>query len=222
MTLCIANILSGEELSRARAALDEAEFRDGRDTAGWSARLVKNNRQLAPESGEHRRISGIVLEALQKNEVLQAAALPCSWRPPMVSRYEAGMAYGPHVDDAIMGPPAMRTDLSYTVFLSDPVTYGGGELVLEDQEGEHSFKLEAGSAVVYASTTIHRVEPVESGQRDVVVGWMQSLCPDPRHREILFDLYRLRKECFARGGKTEEFDLLSKTYSNLLRLFSRV
>jgi PKHD-type hydroxylase len=222
MILCIASVLSADELARIGASLNRATFEDGRATAGWSARLVKQNTQLVAGSEPHRQIVELALEALARNEVLQAAALPRTWRPPLVSRYEKGMSYGPHVDDAIMGPPPMRTDLSYTLFLNGPDQYAGGELMLEDAEGDRSYKLDAGSMVVYPSTTLHRVETVQSGVRTVVVGWIQSLCPDPRHREALFDLYRVRNAAFERGGKSEEFDLLSKTYSNLLRLFAVV
>lgn len=220
MILCISGVLTSQELARIASSLDAAVFEDGRNTAGWSARLVKNNRQLTAGSDAHRLISDLALEAIGRNEVLQAAALPRAYRPPLVSRYETGMGYGPHVDDAIMGPPPMRTDLSYTLFLNDTDGYEGGELILEDSEGDRSYKLDAGSMVVYPSTTLHRVEPVRSGVRNVVVGWMQSLVPDPRHREILFDLYRVRNASFEKHGKSEEFDLLSKSYSNLLRLFS--
>jgi len=129
------------------------------------------------------------------------------------------MGYGRHVDDAIMGSPAMRTDLSFTLFISEPSEYEGGELVLEMPEGDHTYKLEAGSVVIYPSTMLHRVDPVLSGVRTVVVGWIQSLVADPRLREALFDLYRVRRTLFERDGKSDALDLLNKTHSNLLRAF---
>ncbi len=220
MILCIAGVLDAQQLARSRELLQSAPFVDGKATAGWAARPVKNNLQLAPGCAAHTEMTAVLSAVLARNEVLQAAALPRELRPPLIARYLAGMSYGSHVDDAIMGTPPMRTDLSYTLFLDAPEDCEGGELLLDDAGGEQSYKLEAGSLVLYPATSLHRVDEVTGGQRTVAVGWIQSLCPDPRHREALFDLYGLRKSSYERGGKSEEFDLLSKTYSNLLRQFS--
>lgn len=220
MILCIASVLDASALAKVRAELAGAKFEDGRKTAGWAARSVKNNLQLPGGTDAHRNVAQLAIDALTANEVVQAAALPRAYRPPLVSRYEAGMGYGRHVDDAVMGSPPMRTDLSFTLFISDPADYEGGELMLEMSEGDHSYKLDAGSVVLYPSTMLHRVEPVRSGVRNVVVGWIQSLVSDPRLREALFDLYRVRRTLFEREGKSEALDLLNKTHSNLLRAFS--
>jgi PKHD-type hydroxylase len=128
------------------------------------------------------------------------------------------MAYGTHVDDALMG--GMRTDISFTLFLSDPESYDGGELVTESHAGEQPFKLPAGSLVLYPSTTLHRVEPVTRGSRLAAVGWVRSLVRDPARRELLFDLDTARKALFDRDGKSPEFDLLSKCGANLLRMWA--
>jgi PKHD-type hydroxylase len=220
MILCIASVLDASALATVRAELAGAEFEDGRKTAGWAAQSVKNNLQLPGASGAHARITKIAIEAMSAHEVVMASALPRAFRPPLVSRYETGMGYGRHVDDAIMGTPAMRTDISFTLFISEPSEYEGGELVLEMPEGDHTYKLEAGSVVLYPSTMLHRVDPVLSGVRTVVVGWIQSLVADPRLREALFDLYRVRRTLFERDGKSDALDLLNKTHSNLLRAFS--
>ncbi len=220
MILCIASVLDASALAKVRAELAGAKFEDGRKTAGWAARSVKNNLQLPGGTDAHRNVAQLAIDALTANEIVQAAALPRAYRPPLVSRYEAGMGYGRHVDDAVMGSPPMRTDLSFTLFISDPADYEGGELMLEMSEGDHSYKLDAGSVVLYPSTMLHRVEPVRSGVRNVVVGWIQSLVSDPRLREALFDLYRVRRTLFEREGKSEALDLLNKTHSNLLRAFS--
>jgi PKHD-type hydroxylase len=218
--LCIGEVLDASALAKVRAELADARFEDGKKTAGWAARQVKNNLQLPGGTDPHKRVSQIALEALGAHEIVQAAALPRSFRPPLISRYETGMGYGRHVDDAIMGSPPTRSDLSYTLFISDPADYEGGELIMELSEGDHSYKLDAGSVVLYPSTMLHRVDPVRSGVRSVVVGWIQSLVPDPRLREALFDIYRVRKTLFEREGKSESLDLLNKTHSNLLRAFS--
>lgn len=219
MILCIPSVLDEAALAAVRGELGGARFEDGRMTAGWAARSVKNNTQLASDSAAHASITKIAVDAMSAHEIVMAAALPRAFRPPLVSRYETGMSYGRHVDDAVMGTPAMRTDISFTLFISDPAQYEGGELVLEMPEGEHSYKLDAGSVVLYPSTALHRVDPVTNGERIVVVGWIQSLVADPRMREVLFDLYRARRMVFEREGKSDALDLLNKTHSNLLRAF---
>ena len=138
-------------------------------------------------------------------------------RPVMFSRYGEGMGYGTHVDNAIMSDAAlMRSDISITVFLSSPADYDGGELVIE-KDGERAYKLEAGSVILYPSTTLHRVERVTRGTRLVGVSWIQSMVRSPEDREVLFDLDGVRRTLFRTNGKTREFDLLTKTYVNLLR-----
>lgn len=132
------------------------------------------------------------------------------------------MGYGRHVDDALMGSPLVRADLSYTIFLSALEDYDGGELVIEDSQGEQSFKLEAGSMVLYPATYLHRVETVTRGHRWVAAGWIQSVCRGPIERELLFDLHRVLEAEFDQSGKSEKYDLLSKVRSNMLRLFAEV
>ena len=220
MIHCIDSVLDRDSLAAVLAELGGLAFADGRATAGWAARRVKNNLQAAGSGDSHARICQLVMQKLATNEVLVAAALPRQFSPLLISRYETGMSYGTHVDDAYMGSPPMRTDLSFTVFLSRPEDYAGGELVLEQTDGEHGYKLGAGSLVLYPSTTLHRVEPVGSGTRSVVVGWIQSLCVDPRLREILFDLSRVRASLAGQAQAAELAALLNKSYSNLLRLAS--
>ena len=146
------------------------------------------------------------------------ATRPKALTPIILSRYDADMRYGTHVDDALMG--GLRTDVSYTLFLSDPASYEGGELVIESTAGEQPFKLEAGSLVLYPSTTLHRVEPVLSGERLAAVGWVRSLIRDPARRELLFDLETASRQLFEKHGKTGEFDLVTKSATNLLRLWA--
>ena len=220
MFLCISSVLDRQSLEAVHRDLGEIGFRDGRATAGWAARPVKKNLQAAGDTAGHARICQLVHRKLASNEVLLAAALPRTYSQLLISRYEVGMSYGAHVDDAIMGSPPMRTDLSFTLFLSRPEDYSGGELIMEQVDGDHGFKLEAGSVVLYPSTTLHRVEPVTSGTRTVVVGWIQSLCTDARVREILFDLSRVRKTLFEQDPASPMLNLLNKSYSNLLRLSS--
>jgi PKHD-type hydroxylase len=144
-------------------------------------------------------------------------------RPLTFSRYAPGMEYGNHVDDAIMaGDPPLRSDISVTLFLAPPEDYDGGELVLDSHGGEEAYKLPAGHAIIYPSTALHRVAPVTHGTRDVAIGWIQSLVREAAKREILFDLDTARRSIFAAQGKSADFDRLSLSYSNLLRLWSEI
>ena len=222
MNLCIANVVSPSLLERLKPVLARAQFTDGRETAGWHARLVKNNQQMA-DGDEALTIRVKLMDVLKQNEVFRAAVLPKVFRPLLFSRYQAGMSYGTHIDDAIMGgDDPFRSDVSFTVFLSPSDSYDGGELVIESPGGEQMYKLEAGHVIVYPSTSLHRIETVTKGGRDVAVGWVQSLVRDPARREILFDLDTARRSLFQQHGKTREFDHLSKTYANLLRMWAEV
>ena len=215
MILCIEGVLSPADLAALRPKLASGTYRDGRETAGWHARLGKDNEQAEPEDAGLRAASQLIGERLRQHEVFSLAVRPKRLAPMMVSRYVEGRSYGSHVDDALMD--GLRSDVSFTVFLGAPADYEGGELVLERTDGEQSFKLEAGDAVIYPSTSLHRVNRVESGTRLVAVGWAQSLVRRAEHREMLFDLDTARRALFAKSGKTPEFDLLSKCLSNLLR-----
>jgi PKHD-type hydroxylase len=221
MILCIADVLSAAELAAIRRTLGKAAFQDGRKTAGWHARKVKHNEQAAPGSRAARETGERIAAALKANPVFQAGVQPRAIRPFLLSRYGEGMEYGPHVDDAIMGGDT-RSDVSVTVFLSPPDDYDGGALVIESAGGEQSFKLPAGHAIAYPSTSLHRVEKVIRGMRLVAVTWVQSLVRAAEDREILFDLDMARRAIFEQRGKTRELDLIAKSYANLLRKWSEV
>lgn len=215
MILCISGVLERGHLAKLRPLLETGAFRDGRETAGWHAKLAKDNQQADPSDAGLRAASELVAERLLQHELFALAVRPKRLAPVMISRYAQGKSYGSHTDDAMMG--GLRSDVSFTVFLNGASDYEGGELVLERPEGEQSFKLEAGDAVVYPSTSLHRVNRVERGTRLVAVGWAQSLVRRAEQRELLFDLDTARRSLFAREGKSTEFDLLSKCLSNLLR-----
>jgi PKHD-type hydroxylase len=214
MFLRIGAVLSPHELSAVVEALSKAEFEDGRRSAGWHAKQVKRNEQAGPGPAIDAVLAK-VKQALLAHDVFIAAARPKSFVKILVSRYQPGMAYGTHVDDALM--EGQRTDLSFTLFLSDPDGYAGGELVIEDSLEDRSIKLPGGELILYPSATLHRVEPVTQGTRLAVVGWLRSYVRDPARREILFDLELTLRELFERDGKTAIFDRLVKTRTNLLR-----
>ena len=215
MILCIQGVLSPADLASIQPRVERGGFRDGRETAGWHARLTKDNEQADAGDEELGAAAERVTDCLLRHEVFSLAVRPKRLAPVMISRYVEGRSYGTHVDDAVMN--GLRSDVSFTVFLNAPSQYEGGELVLERPEGEQSFKLEAGDAVVYPSTSLHRVNRVERGTRLVAVGWAQSLVRRAEWRELLFDLDTARRALFAKQGKSAEFDLLSKCLSNLLR-----
>lgn len=215
MRLAIAEVFSAEECRRIRERLAGAAFVDGRRTAGWHARLVKHNLQGDRQDETVAAVLEEIQSRLFAHPVFVAATRPKSFCALLLSRYEPGMAYGRHVDDALMA--GLRTDVSFTLFLSELDTYEGGELVIEDAEGENAIRLPAGSLYLYPSTTLHRVEPVRSGTRLAAVGWVRSFVREAEAREILFDLETARRREFEANGKSETFDLLSKCAANLLR-----
>jgi PKHD-type hydroxylase len=222
MILCLAEVLPAQDLARLRETVDRLEFVDGLATAGWHAREVKRNQQArnGPQTVECQRL---VEQALRAHPVFGLATRPRRIAPVLFSRYEPGMTYGDHVDDAVMGAdPPLRSDIAFTLFLSEPQDCEGGELVIDSSAGEQSFKLAAGCAVVYPASTVHRVSPVTRGHRLAAVSWVQSLVRDPAQREILFDMDTARRAIFAREGKSREFDLLSKSVANLLRMWAEI
>ncbi|MFD2206382.1 Fe2+-dependent dioxygenase [Kiloniella antarctica] len=221
MLVSIPNILSKANLSKINTLLEQGQFKDGKLTAGWHAKLVKNNQQLTGNDKITRQAIAILNQSLQRSAPFSRATLARKMRPPLFSRYEPGMSYGNHIDDAVMGADrGFRTDISFTVFLNDPDEYDGGELVMNSSVGEQKFKLQAGSAIIYPSTTLHRVAPVTKGTRQVIVSWIQSLVRSAEHREILHDIDTTRRALFEKEGKSTAFDLLSKSHANLLRLWA--
>jgi PKHD-type hydroxylase len=218
MYFVISDILSAAEVADTVAVLADVTFVEGRATAGWHARLVKNNLQA---SGSDRRLATLrdtITARIRDNPLFRLAVRPKTLTPLILSRYEPGMEYGTHVDDAMMN--GVRSDVSFTLFLADPASYDGGALVLESPAGEDDVKLPSGALVAYAATMLHRVAPVTRGTRLAAVGWARSLIRDPAKRDLLFDLDTARQRLFAREGKMPEFDLLSKTSANLLRMWA--
>jgi PKHD-type hydroxylase len=216
MQIVIGNVLSAADLDGLRAALDGAHFVDGRETAGFAARTVKHNLQAASEPALDAP-RALVRERILANEVFGLAVRPKALSL-MFSRYDSGMRYGTHVDDAIMH--GMRADVAFTLFLSDPQSCDGGELVLDTAAGEDTIKLPAGALVAYPATSLHRVAEVTRGTRLAAVGWARSFVRDPAQRELLFDLDTARRKLFAQQGATAEFDLLSKSVANLMRMWA--
>lgn len=221
MLLAIPDVLDATALDRVRALVDPAAWADGRETAGTQSAQVKRNRQLPETDPAAREAQGIVLDALDGNALFFSAALPRRIYPPLFNRYEAGMGFGNHVDNAIRThPPSgqrLRTDLSATLFLEEPDRYEGGELVIDDTYGSHRVKLPAGHLVLYPSTSLHRVEPVTRGCRLACFFWLESLVRDDGERTILFDLDAALGRLRADHGDEAPLVALTGVYHNLLR-----
>ena len=221
MILCIDAVLARAKQKELLAAVREAEFADGKETAGFRAKLVKNNLQMKKSASGAEDIKSSVIEALRANAEFQRFAVPKVIQKPLISRYREGMNYGRHVDDALMGGNGKtRTDLSVTLFLNDPADYEGGELVIENPMGEEEIKLPAGAAVVYPSGALHRVAPVTRGERIAAVTWVESHVRDPQRREVLYDLDVVRMQLSKTSPDSRETDLAFKTYANLLRMWA--
>ncbi|MGY3039757.1 PKHD-type hydroxylase [Rhodanobacter sp. TND4EL1] len=224
MIICAPNVLTPEELGTIRHELREAPFIDGAGTAGWSAREVKKNLQVNADTESQSRLRDIVRSAFMRHAMLQTALLPMAMTQPLFNRYDVGMQYGRHVDAPVMGGlgHAVRTDVAITLFLSDPGTYDGGDLVVDAGGMDCGFKLDAGAAIAYPANSLHHVTPVIRGARHAAIIWVQSQVRDPARREVLWDLDTAKRQIFSREGKSATFDTISKSHANLLRMWANV
>ncbi|MFG6460710.1 Fe2+-dependent dioxygenase [Roseateles sp. DXS20W] len=225
MLLKIPQILDAAGVARARDLLAAAPWADGRSTAGRQAAQVKNNEQLVPGSEPHRELQALVLQALERHPVFFSAVLPKRVLPPLFNRYTgATNAYGSHVDQAVRylpgGVQRVRTDISCTLFLSDPADYDGGELVIDTSFGEQRVKLAAGDLVVYPGTSVHRVEPVTRGARLAAFFWIESMVRGDEQRRLLYDMDMSLMALRTELGETPELVQLTGTYHNLLRMWA--
>jgi PKHD-type hydroxylase len=226
MLLPIPDVLTAEQVLRARRLLDQANWVDGRVTAGHQSALAKDNMQLPEGSPEARELGAMVLSALEKNPLFISAALPARVFPPLFNRYQGGQSFGTHVDNAIRQvtgtPHRIRTDLSATLFLTNPDEYDGGELTVEDTYGTHSIKLPAGHLILYPATSLHHVRPVTRGARLASFFWIQSMVRDDGERTLLFDLDVAIQRLNAEGPVHPSAVQLTGVYHNLLRRWAEV
>jgi len=226
MLITLPDLLPPDVVRQCRADLEAARWTDGGLTAGHVAAHVKANRQLALDDPAGTRIGALILEALGRDPLFMSAALPARILPPRFNRYEGGEHYGFHIDNAIFQVPGelarIRTDVSTTVFFSDPDEYEGGELVIQDTYGEQRIKLPAGHAVVYPGTSLHRVAPVTRGVRYGSFFWTQSLVRDDGRRALLLDQDVAIQRLIQAGADPETVAQLTGVYHNLLRMWSEL
>jgi len=227
MLLHVRQVLTPQEVAQARAVLAQASWGDGRITAGSQSAQAKNNQQLPEDCDATREVQALLLRGLERHSLFFSAALPKQISPPLFNRYggEAN-SFGNHVDSAVRylrdGKGGIRTDISCTLFLSEPDEYDGGELMVEDTFGEHRVKLPAGDLVLYPGTSVHRVEPVTRGFRVASYFWIQSMVRSDEQRRLLFDMDKhLRQLRGSRGpGESDPSVIgLTSTYHNLLRMW---
>jgi PKHD-type hydroxylase len=226
MMVHIPNVLAPEQVARCRDVMVKAAWVDGRVTAGHQSEKVKNNLQLPETSPEARELGEMVMAALGRSPLFFSAVLPKQVFPPLFNRYDAGMTFGPHVDNAIRGylntSLQIRTDVSATLFISEPADYDGGELVVSDTYGQHGVKLPAGDMIVYPGTSLHHVTPITRGSRIASFFWIQSMVRNDTQRNLLFDLdmaiIRLTRDHPQHPSVVE----LTSIYHNLLRQWTEV
>jgi len=224
MMVHIPKVLAAEQVARCRDVMVKAAWIDGRVTAGHQSQKVKNNLQLPETSEAARELGQMVMGALSRSPLFFSAVLPKQVFPPLFNRYDAGMTFGPHVDNAIRGyldtSLQIRTDVSATLFISEPGDYDGGELVVSDTYGQHAVKLPAGDMIVYPGTSLHHVTPITRGSRIASFFWIQSMVRNDTQRNLLFDLdmaiIKLNRDHPEHASVVE----LTSIYHNLLRQWS--
>ncbi|TXL69442.1 Fe2+-dependent dioxygenase [Vineibacter terrae] len=222
MLLCLPGVLSKQQVAECRRIAADAEWIDGSATAGQQSALVKRNMQLREESPQAKRMGDVVLDALAANQLFISAALPLKILPPLFNRYQGGESFGTHVDNAIRAvrgtPFRLRTDLSATLFLSEPEEYDGGELTVEGAFGAQEVKLPAGDMVLYPASSLHHVKPVTRGTRIASFFWLQSMVRDDGERALLFDLDNAIQDLARDQGLAHPVAVrLTGIYHNLLR-----
>lgn len=226
MLLHIPQVLTAVEVTDIREALELEGWVDGLQTSGPQSSNLKRNLQLDPNSPAFPALSQRIADALNRHPMFVSAVLPQTMLPPMFNRYEGGGQYGNHIDNTIQtsrfSGQKVRTDVSTTVFLSAPEEYEGGELIAEDSFGTHEIKLDAGDAIVYPSTSLHRVEPVTRGVRVASFLWTQSLVRDAWRRAMLFDLDMTILKLRHQLGDTAEVVALTGHYHKLLQQWAEV
>jgi PKHD-type hydroxylase len=226
LLLQIPGVLTAQELAQGQLLLERAEWIDGRVTAGHQSAQVKHNRQLAEDSEAARELGKLVLNAVSRNPLFISATLPNRIFPPLFNCYEVGDGFGTHVDNAIRIVGAsgarVRTDVSATLFLSEPSDYDGGELIVEDTYGTHSVKLAAGSIILYPASSLHHVNPITRGRRVASFFWIQSMVRDDGQRALLFDLDSAIRRLGADHPAHASVVQLTGVYHNLLRSWAEV
>ena len=219
----LTGVLNAPQLAAVHKLLDAGQFADGGQSAGMAARRVKHNEELSLDDARLTELNNLVMGCLVKHPVYRSAAMPLKVAAPYYARYSKGMVYGEHVDDPVMGEGQLyRSDVSVTIFLNDPADYDGGELVITTAFGDQAVKLAAGDAMLYPSSSVHRVNEVTRGERLVAASWIQSMVRNAEQRALLHDLNQAREVLLREQPDAEETRRINQSYINLVRMWSEV
>jgi len=222
MLIKIPHILDSTQLAAVRSVLHQSKFIDGKLSAGDNARLQKTNEELAATEDQLDALNSVVMTRLVQQPIYLNSALPAKISLPIYARYSSGMSYGPHIDDPVMGGTSRyRSDISITIFLSNPEDYDGGELCIETDFGNNEIKLPAGHAVLYPSSSRHAVNPVTRGERLVAIAWVQSMVRNAEQRRILFQLSQAREQLKSQS-QSGIYQQIDDSYVNLMRMWAEV
>jgi len=224
MLVDIPALLSKKKLSEIHSLIAQAQFVDGKLSAGTAAQRVKNNDEIAADAQQLQRLNNLVMTPLVNHPIFQNAVLPHRVATPFFARYNVQQHYGEHIDDPVMGPMGQRyrSDVSITIFLTPPADYQGGELRIHTPFGHHDIKLEAGDAILYPSSSLHQVMPVSNGTRLVAVTWAQSLIREAEKRELLYELHQARQSLMAERPDAAVTKQVDHSYVNLVRMWSEL
>ncbi|MGB5261901.1 MAG: Fe2+-dependent dioxygenase [Gammaproteobacteria bacterium] len=223
MLIHVQGVLNAPQLTAVRKLLAAGNFADGSGSAGMAAKRVKHNEELSLDDARHTELNNLVMGCLVKHPLYRSAAMPLKVATPYYARYTQGMSYGEHVDDPVMGEGRLyRSDISVTIFLNDPAEYDGGELVITTTFGDQSVRLAAGDAVLYPSSSVHRVNAVTRGERLVAVSWIQSMVRNTEQRALLHELNLAREVMLREQPDSEATRRVNQSYINLVRMWSEV
>ena len=223
MLVKIPDILDSTQLAAVQSVLHQCQFKDGKRSAGDEAQKHKANEELAANENQLDALNSVVMTQLVRHPTYLNAALPAKISLPIYARYTTGMAYGSHIDDPLMGGTATRyrSDISISVFLSNPDDYQGGELCIETDFGNQQIKLPAGHALLYPSSSRHAVNPITGGERLVAIAWVQSMVRDPAQRQILYQLHQAREQLDS-SAASEARQKIDDSYTNLIRMWAEI
>ncbi len=216
----ITNLLNEAQIVKLKEILSSATFIDGKLNVGKVAKRVKENEEIQQEPEIMQRLQRIIMSSIAHNSEFRNAALPNRMADFIFARYQPGMHYGDHVDDPIMGGGKLRTDISMTIFLNEPKEYEGGELTVTTPFGDQKVKLNAGDAVIYPSSSTHRVAEVTQGERLVALTWIQSFVKDSAKRDLLYELNLVRENLLENSPETDQSKIIDRSYVNLLRMWA--
>ena len=222
MLVIIPDLLKFTEIEAIQSVLSQCNYVDGKLSAGNDARKYKRNEEAAPAAEQFEALNNVVMSRLVQHPLYLNSVLPIKISLPIYARYSSGMAYGSHIDDPVMGGSSKyRSDVSITVFLNNPDEYEGGELTIETDYGSQNFKQNAGSAIIYPSSSRHEIKQVTRGERLVAIAWVQSMVRSAEQRQVLYQLHQAREQLSSEPS-TRLYQQVNDSYANLVRMWAEI